>query len=80
MAVEINKWTPPRKSGMSAPNMLSCYNYFIPIVGDGKRKAHINWSMVIPEKAATVTGTTLRTILALCRRTLGKERYRYAIA
>ena len=65
---------------MSAHNMISCYNHFISIVGDGKREAHINWSMVIPEKAATVTGTTLRTILSLCRRTLGKERHRYAIA
>ena len=65
---------------MSAPNMLSCHNHFITILGDGKREAHINWSMVIPEKAATVTGTTLRTILALCRRALDKERHRYAIA
>ena len=29
--------------------------------GCGKREAHINWSMVIPEKAAPVTRTTLRT-------------------
>ena len=27
----------------------------------GKREAHINWSMVMPEKAAHVAGTTLRT-------------------
>ena len=27
----------------------------------GKREAHISWSMVILEKAAPVTGTTLRT-------------------
>ena len=26
-----------------------------------EREAHINWSMVIPDKAAPVTGTTLRT-------------------
>ena len=31
-------------------------------------------------KAALVTRTTLRTILALCQRTLGSERHRYAIA
>ena len=29
--------------------------------GCGKREAHINWFMVIPETAAPVTGTTLRT-------------------
>ena len=44
-----------------------------------KREAHINWSMVIPAKAAPVTGTVLRT-LALCSRDLGSERHRYAIA
>ena len=27
----------------------------------GKREAKINWSMVIPEEAAPVTGNTLRT-------------------
>ena len=27
--------------------------------GCGKTEAHINWSMVISEKAATVTGTTV---------------------
>ena len=31
-----------------------------PIVRVRKKKAHKNWSMVIPEKAAPVTGTTLR--------------------
>ena len=31
------------------------------LVGVGKREAHINWPMVIPVKAACVTGTTLRT-------------------
>ena len=46
----------------------------------GKREAHRKWSMVIPEKAAPVTGTTWRTILALRRRILGSERHRYAIA
>ena len=30
-------------------------------IGSGKREAHINWSMVVPEKVAPVTGTTLRT-------------------
>ena len=29
--------------------------------GSGKREARIDWSMVIPDKAAPVTGTTLRT-------------------
>ena len=29
--------------------------------GCGKTEAYINWSMVISEKAAPVTGTTLRT-------------------
>ena len=29
--------------------------------GCGKGETHINWSTVIPEKAAPVTGTTLRT-------------------
>ena len=32
----------------------------VPIVG-GEREAHINWSMVTPEKAAPGSGTTLRT-------------------
>ena len=31
------------------------------ISGSGKREAHKNWSLVKPEKAAPVTGTTLRT-------------------
>ena len=30
--------------------------------GCGERKAHINWFMVILEKATPVTGTTLRTV------------------
>ena len=30
--------------------------------GCEKKEAHINWSMVIPEKVAPVTGTTLETI------------------
>ena len=29
--------------------------------GCGKSEAHINWSMVIPEKIAPVTGNTLRS-------------------
>ena len=38
-------------------------------------------AVVIPENAAApVTTITLRTMLALCQRTLGKERHRYAIA
>ena len=41
--------------------------------GCGKKKAHINWPMVIPEKATPITGTALRTArLALCWRTVGK--------
>ena len=38
------------------------HNHYIPIstVGVGKER-HINWSMAIPEKAAPITGTTLRT-------------------
>ena len=35
--------------------------------------------MVIPEKAAPVTGTTSMVLLTLCLRTLGSERHRYAI-
>ena len=31
------------------------------ISGCGRRDTHIDWSMVIPDKAAPVTGTTLRT-------------------
>ena len=54
--------------------------HFIPIVGCGEREAHINWPMVTCKMAAPVTGTTLRTILALCRRTLGSERHWYAFA
>ena len=34
---------------------------FIAIVGVGKEETHINWSMARPEKAASVTGTTLKT-------------------
>ena len=45
----------------------------------GKREAHINWSMVIPKKAAPVTGTTLRTT-GLEWLTLGIESHRYAVA
>ena len=37
----------------------------IVFVGQDKREAHKNWSMV--------TGTTLRTTVALCRRTLGSS-------
>ena len=33
----------------------------ISIMGMGKRGAHMNWSMVIPEKVAPFTGTTSRT-------------------
>ena len=29
--------------------------------GCGKREEHIDWFMVVPEKAAPVIGTTLRT-------------------
>ena len=29
------------------------------------REAHVNWDMVKPEKAATLTGTALRTIAAV---------------
>ena len=47
--------------------------------GCGKIEAHINWSMVKPEKAAPVTGTTSRTA-SPGRRTLGSEHHRYAIA
>ena len=32
-------------------------------IGCGKREAHIKWSMVTPEKAAPVTGTTLKGYL-----------------
>ena len=40
----------------------------------------INQSTKLKKKAAPVTRTTLRTtVLALCRRTLGSERHRYAI-
>ena len=35
--------------------------HFIPIVGVGKEKAYINWSMVTCKIAAPVTATTLRT-------------------
>ena len=37
--------------------------HFIPTTnsGCGKREAHINWSMVKPEKPSPVTRTTLRT-------------------
>ena len=45
----------------------------------GKREAHINWSMVIPKKAALVSGTTLRTT-GLEWLTLVIERHRYAVA
>ena len=40
----------------------------------------MNWSMVTCQMAAPVTGTTLRGLLALCRRALGSERHRYAFA
>ena len=52
--------------------------------GCGKREAHINWSMVIPYKAAPITGTinTLRTttilLIAVCWRTAGKLVYTYS--
>ena len=36
--------------------------------------------MVIPEKAAPVTGTTLRTTGTVPVDSLGSERYRYALA
>ena len=61
----------------------SLYNsdtFDMPTSGCGKREAHINWSMVIPEKAAAfVTGITLS-------RTTGpvpadsERRHQYAIA
>ena len=47
--------------------------------GCEKGEAHIDWSMAIPENIAPVTRTTLRS-LALYRRTLGYEHYRYALA
>ena len=40
----------------SVSHMSTVYNS-----GCGKREAHKNWSMVVPEKAAPVTGTTLRS-------------------
>ena len=43
-----------------------------------KKGAHKNWSVVIPEKAAPVTQSTLMDV-ALCRQTLGSEHHRYAI-
>ena len=49
------------------------------IVGVGNDR-HINWLMLTPGKAAPVTGTTLRTVVALHRRTLDSERHRYANA
>ena len=60
------------------------HTYYIPGTTNsrcGKREAHINWSMVIPEKAAPATGTTaLRTTgPPLWWRTLGSERHWYAI-
>ena len=49
-----------------------------------ERRTLIDWSMVKPEKAAPVTGTTVLYLedylLALWRRTLGSECNRYAIA
>ena len=51
--------------------------HFIPLAV-WEREAHINWSMV------TCQGSTRselpRGLLAMCRRTLGSERHRYAFA
>ena len=52
--------------------------HFMPIVGVGKRGAYFNWSMVICQ--GSTRSELLRGLLALCRRTLGSERHRYAIA
>ena len=54
-------------------NMSTSYQKWV-----WEREAYINWSM------ATCQGSTCselpRGLLALCRRTLGSERHRYAIA
>ena len=45
--------------------------------GSGKREAHKNWSLVKPEKATPVTGTTLRTTGPVSTDSrLGRERHR----
>ena len=43
----------------------------------GGNGAHVNWSMILSESAATVNRATLRALLALCRRFFGAEHYRY---
>ena len=45
--------------------IINCLRYVLyqtssPHINSGKREAHKNWSMVIPEKAAPVTKTKLR--------------------
>ena len=46
---------------ISASHMSSCPLLVYNNSGCGKREAHINWPMVIPERAAHVASTTLRT-------------------
>ena len=55
------------------------YAHFIPIVGVGKERHTINW--LVPDELQRQHPLLELPweLLALCRRTLGSERHRYAI-
>ena len=55
LSIQIEHWY------IASDLFCIAHAHFIPIVGVGEEGC-INWSVVMPKKAAPVTGTTRRTI------------------
>ena len=59
-AIVLNYYNGNNSLGYSPYN--TCYRPLHINSGRGKREAHLDWSIVIPEKVAPVTRTTVRAI------------------